>query len=76
MIFLDQNIIIAAELLSGYNDICNFSKQFKSIYNRSPTAYRKYLSVHSNVVWTFEHSPGNNEYTIIYCWISRYSLVW
>ena len=47
--------------LSGYNDICNFSKQFKSIYNRSPADYRKYISVHSNVVWKFEHSPGSNE---------------
>lgn len=43
--------------LSGYNDICNFSKQFKSIYNRSPAAYRKYIEVHSNVVFDLEHSP-------------------
>lgn len=46
--------------LSGYNDICNFSKQFKSIYKRSPATYRKYTDDHSNVVWELEHSPDIN----------------
>lgn len=43
--------------LSGYEDLSNFSKRFKSVYKRSPVTYRKYLYAHSNVVWEFEHSP-------------------
>lgn len=49
--------ISSISVLSGYNDICNFSKQFKSIYKRSPADYRKYLDAHSNAVWEYEHSP-------------------
>lgn len=44
-------------ILSGYNDLCNFSKQFKSIYTRSPADYRKYITNHSNAIWEFDHSP-------------------
>ena len=43
--------------LSGYPDLCNFSKQFKSIYRRSPAAYRKYIDVHADVVREADHSP-------------------
>lgn len=47
-------------LLSGYNDICNFSKRFKSIYKRSPSAHRKYINVHSNVILDFKPSQDDS----------------
>lgn len=53
----DWSINQIAEL-SGYKDMSNFSRSFKSIYKRSPVAYRKYLNDHSNVIWEFEHSPN------------------
>lgn len=31
---------------SGFENACNFSKQFKSIYNRSPSAFREYVRRH------------------------------
>ena len=50
-------------VLSGYPDLCNFSKQFKSIYYRSPANYRKYIDAHAGIdahadfVWEADHSP-------------------
>ncbi len=44
-------------LESGFDNRCNFSRQFKSIYGRSPSEYRKYTSMHTSF-WDFEHSPS------------------
>lgn len=42
----------------GFNDLCNFIRQFSSVYHRSPSAFRKYVLTHS-AAYNMEHSPSD-----------------
>lgn len=42
--------------LSGFSNLSNFSRQFKSVYCRSPKDFREYVRTHVAIL-NFEHSP-------------------
>ena len=42
----------------GFNDLCNFIRQFNSVYHRSPSSFRKYVLTHS-ASYNMDHSPSD-----------------